>query len=203
MFSVGCYLIIREFLYFSIFFYMSTLVGKHYDFPLQAAQNLSAEHYGRDFEMILHFKAAQHLVGNHYERDFDRIFHLRYVHRNKKEACEHTLVPNCTSKIWKLTLTTLEEIFEECPPPPSQISGYAPELHWVTTEGHIHLNELFVFLKRMLEFLNYSRAIVFLCYTVVSCKLTIWIRLVLWLQIWVIGIKFYCLLILPFSEAAQ
>ena len=33
------------------------------------------EHYER-FDIIFHFKAAQNLVAEHYERDFDMIFHL-------------------------------------------------------------------------------------------------------------------------------
>ena len=41
------------------------------------AQNLVAEHYEIDFEIIFHFKTAQHLVvAEHHKRDFDMLFHF-------------------------------------------------------------------------------------------------------------------------------
>ena len=38
------------------------------------AQNLIAEHYGRYFYTIFHFKTAQNLIAEHYERYFYMIF---------------------------------------------------------------------------------------------------------------------------------
>ena len=34
-------------------------------FCFRTAQNLVAEHYTKDFDMILHFKVAQNLVAEH------------------------------------------------------------------------------------------------------------------------------------------
>ena len=41
-----------------------------------ATQNLIAEHYERDFDMIFHFKLAQNLDAEHYVRNFDMIFYF-------------------------------------------------------------------------------------------------------------------------------
>ena len=38
------------------------------------AQNLVAEYYEIDFDMIFHITAAQNMVALHYERDLDKIF---------------------------------------------------------------------------------------------------------------------------------
>ena len=39
----------------------------------KSAQNLVAEHYERDFDMIFNVKTVQNLVAEHCERDFDMI----------------------------------------------------------------------------------------------------------------------------------
>ena len=41
---------------------------------LKEAQNLIAEHYERDFDMIFHFNAAKNFVADYEERDFELIF---------------------------------------------------------------------------------------------------------------------------------
>ena len=43
------------------------------------AENVFAEHYATDFDMIFHFKQVQSLVAEHYVRDFDIIFHFKAV----------------------------------------------------------------------------------------------------------------------------
>ena len=55
-------------------------------FHLKAAQNLIAEHYRRDFDMIFHLKleTAQNLVGLQHERDFHMIFHFK---KSQKISC--------------------------------------------------------------------------------------------------------------------
>ena len=55
-------------------------------FHLKAAQNLIAEHYGRDFGMIFHLKldTAQNLVGHQHERVFHMIFHFK---KSQKIIC--------------------------------------------------------------------------------------------------------------------
>ena len=46
-------------------------------FHFKTTQNLVAEHFVRDFEIIFYYKADQNLVAEHYERDFDTIFHFK------------------------------------------------------------------------------------------------------------------------------
>ena len=55
-------------------------------FHLKAAQNLIAEHYRRDFDMIFHLKldTAQNLFGLQHERDFHMIFHFK---KSQKISC--------------------------------------------------------------------------------------------------------------------
>ena len=48
-------------------------------FHFKVAQNLVAEHYDRDFEIIFHFKAVEKVVAEHYERDFDMVFHFKWL----------------------------------------------------------------------------------------------------------------------------
>ena len=43
---------------------------------LKAAQNLVADHYEIDFDIIFHITAAQNMVAVHYERDFGHYFLL-------------------------------------------------------------------------------------------------------------------------------
>ena len=44
---------------------------------IESVQNLVAEQYEWDFDMIFHFKAPQYMVAEHYEWDFYMIFHLK------------------------------------------------------------------------------------------------------------------------------
>ena len=79
-------------------------------FHYKAAQNLVAEHYERDFDLIFRLKADQNLVIEHCEWDFYMIFHFKEAEHLVAEHCERFWREFST--LWWLK-TWLQSIMEE------------------------------------------------------------------------------------------